>query len=284
MRLHLALVMALLSTVAGCTSAISTTQSAETLKRGQVFVSAGFNVSIPASKVVDGLDQAYHLEQKLRDDPGYQPSEEEQQAYLTTALSLGLFTSGAGNEFMLRYGLLEHLDLGLRYSISGVHGDAKWQFLDGGRSGWHGAVSVGYQHHIFEGFVFDLLDKVDINDFKRDDLELPLLFGRSFGPRGLRETSLTDFPLSGRFWIGPKLILSRVHLDARLTGFDESLTTDGTLWYAGGVVGGAIGLAGIEAYAELTVMELSFHATVFDRDRDLGGLIVMPAFGLQGTF
>lgn len=278
LRYALCSCLPLLATAA-CVSAISTTQSAETLRPGQVMASGATNVSVPVTQVIDALDAAYDLEERYRADSNYQPTEDEAQDYLDAAIGLALNAPGGGMDFMLRYGVARHVDVGLRYSTTGVHGDAKFQFLDQGPGGWAGAISLGYQYHLFQGVVFDVLEYLQIDDFSRHDLEIPLLFGRSFGqPLG------SGLALSGRTWFGPKVIVSRVAIDAALQRFDESLSTETTMFYAGGLLGAAIGLSGFEVFAELTVMHLTANATVLGRERDLGGWIVMPTFGVQGRF
>ena len=262
-----------------CASAISTTQSAETLAPGHVMVSAGNNVSIPASRIVDTLDAASNLEEKLRADPNYQFTDQERATYEDAVLGLALNQPGVAADFMVRYGIAKHLDAGLRYSTTGVHLDAKYQFLDRRPSGWHGAVSLGVRRHVFSGLIFDVLEKVDIKDFSRTDLELPLLFGRSF-----RQKIGGGLALSGRTWFGPKLILSKVSVDAKLGAVDETLSLNERMYYLGGVAGGSFGLSPIELFAELTVMNLVAKPTIANRQRDLGGVMIMPTVGIQARF
>lgn len=274
------LTLTMLTIVSGaCASAISTTQSAETLAPGHVLVSAGNNVSIPASRIVDTLDAAGDLEKKLRADPNYKFTDQERASYEDAVLGLALNQPGVAADFMARYGIAKHLDVGLRYSSTGVHLDAKYQFLDRGPSGWHGAVSLGVRRHLFSGLLFDVLEKVDIKDFSRTDLELPLLFGRSF-----RQKFSGSLALSGRAWFGPKLILSKVSVDAKLAAIDETLTLDDRMYYLGGVAGGAFGISPFELFAELTVMNLVAKPTIANRQRDLGGIMIMPTVGIQARF
>ena len=276
--LHAILLLAAFAT-GGCASAISTTQSAETLAPGRVLVSASNNVSIPASRIVDTLDAAGTLEEKLRADPAYKFTDEERATYEDAVLGLALNQPGVAADFMVRYGIAKHLDAGLRYSTTGVHLDAKYQFLDRGPSGWHGAVSLGVRRHLFSGLLFDVLEKVDIKDFSRTDLELPLLLGRSF-----RQKIGGGLSLAGRTWFGPKLIMSKVSVDAKLGAIDETLTLNDRMYYFGGVAGASFGISPFELFAELTVMNLVAKPTIANRQRDLGGIMVMPTIGVQARF
>jgi hypothetical protein len=270
----------LVLSLAGCSSAISTLQSPDVLRPGHVSVTAGIDVAIPVSRIADVLDQASALEDKVKADPGYQPTDEEKQAYLGAALGLALNAPGPITDVMGRVGLGHGFDVGLRYSATGLHGDVKWQFWNQGPDGWRAAVSVGYQYHRFKGLIFDLLEYIDIKDFSRHDLEIPLLVGRAFG-----EDADGAYPgWSGRVWGGPKLIVAWVSIDAKLDQFDDTLDHDGTMVYVGGVVGGALGYRGIELYLEMTVMHLSAEATILGAERDLGGIVLMPSFGLMTRF
>jgi hypothetical protein len=272
---------------ASCTSAISTTQSAETLRTGQAQVSIANNVAIPASRVIAAYDQAKSVARKLADDVNYKPTEQDKQDYLGAAIGLALSPPGVAADFMIRYGVADHLDAGLRYSTSGIHVDLKYQFLDA--AGWHGAVSLGVRHHMFSGLIFDLLEYIDIKDFSRNDVEIPLLVGRSFGHRGLRKlrnatSNSANSLLSGRYWFGPKFIASKTTIDANLMRFDTSLTISDTFTYVGGVAGGSIGLRGLELFAEITAMHLNANVNVLGQQRQLGGVVVMPSIGLQAAF
>ncbi len=242
-------------------------------------VSAGNNVSVPASRIVDTIDAATNLEEKLRNNPQYQVTAEDRAQYEDAVLGLALNQPGAAADFMIRYGVAKHFDAGLRYSSTGVHLDAKYQFLDGGPTGWHGALSLGVRRHLFSGLLFDVLDKIDINDFSRTDVEVPLLFGRSF-----RQKIGGGLSLSGRTWFGPKVIFSKVAVDAKLGTIDETLTLEDHMYYAGALAGGAFGIAPIELFAEITVLNLVAKPTIASRQRDLGGIIVMPTVGVQARF
>jgi hypothetical protein len=261
---------------AGCSTALSTVQTAETLPRGKWHVGAGMDVGVPVSRIADALSAAADIEEKVRDQgTNYMPTDEDRQQYADAMIGLALSAPGAGVDLMLRYGLGAHLDLGVRYTTTGFHGDVKWQFLGSNAAdvyGWSGAVSLGYANHSFSGLVFDVLELVKIDDFSRHDFEVPLILGKRFGR-------------FGRTWFGPKFIAAKVHIDATLAKLsDEPLDTDGWIYYVGGFAGVSAGYKGIEAYVELTAMNMVAKPTIFGRERDLGGLVVMPSFGIMARF
>src|SRR5688500_12382043 len=61
----------------GCSTALSTLQTAETVPKGHWQATGGMDVAIPVTRVIDAVDAAIDLEEKLRDDPGYEPTEAE---------------------------------------------------------------------------------------------------------------------------------------------------------------------------------------------------------------
>jgi hypothetical protein len=255
----------------GCSTALSTLQTAETVPKGHWQATGGMDVAIPVTRVIDAVDAAIDLEEKLRDDPGYEPTEAELQDYADAAIGLALSPPGTGIDLMLRRGFTDQLDVGVRYTTTGLHADAKFMFLrPTAPDGWTGSLSLGYAYHNFDGFIFDVLELLRIDDFSRHDLEVPIIFGKK-----LRY---------GHYWLGPKLVVAFVSIDAKLEYADETLQTDDTIYYYGGFAGASFGYRGVEVFAELTVMEMLAEPTIFGRKRDLGGTIVMPSAGLMARF
>jgi hypothetical protein len=262
---------------AGCSTALSTMQSAETLPARKWHVGVGMDVAVPVSRIADALQAAYHVEEKVRaEGTNYTPTDEDRREYTDAIIGLALSAPGTGVDVMVRRGLGAQVDVGARYTTTGLHADVKWQFLgsnrvDAAADGWNGALSVGYGYHSFDGLLFDVLELVQVDDFSRHDLEVPLIFGRRFGR-------------FGRTWFGPKLIAAKVHVDAQLQRLDATLDTDAWITYVGGFAGIAGGYRGFEAFVELTVMDLRAKPTILGEKRDLGGIVVMPAAGVVARF
>jgi hypothetical protein len=254
----------------GCSTALSTMQPADTLPKGGVHVGAGMDVGIPVTRVLDAIDQAEALADKYRADPSYMPTDADRRAALDAAIGLALNAPGVTTDLMVRYGVADRFDAGFRYTTSGLHLDGKLQFLRQ-PGGWDGAVSLGYANHSFKGTVFDALEYVGIDDFSRHDVELPLILGRRLSSWG-------------RFWAGAKYIYAKVSIDAKLQNVDETLTVDDSMHYLGGFAGFAAGYRWVYLFAELTIMEMVAKPTILGEPTDLGGTIVMPAFGLMARF
>ncbi len=245
-------------------------QPADTLKPGRFHVGVGSNLSIPASRIVDAIDTSTTLADKYADDPNYSPSEQEQRDYTASLVGLILNAPGINSDFMVRYGLIDKLDAGLRWTSTGVHGDAKYQFLDHA-SGWQGAISLGVSHHFFDGTVFDVLEYLHIDDFSRNDIEVPLIFGKRFGSWGY-------------LWGGPKYVFAKYSVDATIDNVAGLQSSDDSIHYYGAYSGFGLGYKSIYAFAELTVMNMVAKPVILGEKTDLGGIIVMPAFGLMARW
>ena len=263
-----AIVLLVLSS--GCATALSTTQPAETLHAGEIHVGVSTDVSIPASRIVDAVDAADDVGRKYVNDPDYVPTEAEKRQLFDAAVGLAVAGIGPLTDFHARYGILDWLDAGVRYTGVGLHLETKLQFL-GDRDGWQGSFTAGYVHHLFKGLVFDVLDFVAVDDFARSDVQLGALFG----------TRLGGF---GHFWVGPKYVFGHVSLDTTLQNVDETLSVSENLHYLGAVTGLAVGYKAVFVFAELTAMNLWASPTILGQETDIGGLVLMPSFGLMARF
>jgi hypothetical protein len=86
------------------------------------------------------------LEEQCR-TAGCSLSDEQKREYMDAAIGLALSAPGTTHDIMLRYGIHDRIDAGIRWSTTGAHADAKYQFLD--LAGWAGSISVGYRHQLF---------------------------------------------------------------------------------------------------------------------------------------
>lgn len=271
----------------GCATTLSTLQPAEPMKPGHVQANAAMNVNVPASRIVDAVDVAEDLASRYARDPGYVPTTEEQRRALAAGVGLGLSSPGPNQDFMLRVGLFRNFDAGLRWSGLAAHVDGKYRFMGGdpppkdgeARSftdelgpekdgGLQGSISIGLSKTLYSGFVFDALDYLQIGDYSRYNLEVPVIFG----------TALKDY---GHVWFGPKYVLSRYSVDASLRNVGVVPETSGTIHHLGAFGGVAVGYKVVFFVAELTVMKMFAEPTVFGQPTDLGGIVVVPAGGLM---
>ena len=257
---------------AGCSAGLATMQPAQTLPKGGWHAGAGVNVQIPVTRTLEVLDAAQDIDDSYVKNPDYTPTEEEQHRYQDAMLGLALSAPGATVDLMLRHGFARRFDAGVRFTTTAVHADGKYQFLgEGDGSGWDGAISLGYAHHLFDSLVFDVLEHLGIDDFAREDLQIPLIFGRRMGQWGF-------------LWGGPKYVLTYYAVDARIANAAEVESTEGFVHYVGGFAGVALGWRWVHAIAELTVMDLIAKPTIAGREVDVGGIIVVPSLGLMARW
>jgi hypothetical protein len=262
------LVPPLAAAALGCSTTLSTLQPAETLKEGSIHAGVAANVNAPVGRVIDVLGVGQTAATKVIQDGKYTPTQDEQQKLLDAAVGLGLNPPGATPDVMIRYGFYKGFDAGLRYSGSAMHVDAKAQFLGGGEDEWAGSISLGYSRARYHGIGFDVVDVVQIAEFSRHNLEVPLLFGRRLGP-------------FGHVWAGPKYVGSYYRLDATIRNVGAVPTTSGVIHYLGGFAGVALGYKHVFAMAEITIADMIARPLVYGREVDVGGIVVMPSLGVM---
>jgi hypothetical protein len=285
--LVVAVVLTLALATSACSTTLSTLQPAEPMRPGHVQVNVAQNVNVPASRIVSAVDVAQEQARRYASDTGYRPTPEDQRRIVAATTGLALSSPGVNPDLMLRVGVIDDLDVGLRWSGINAHADAKYRFLGGSpraagdassrfrdeigpdkEGGFQGAVSLGISRSLYSGLVFDALNFLDIGGYSRWNVELPVIFG----------TALGDF---GHVWFGPKYVFSAYSVDASLRNVGAIDGTSGTAHHLGGFGGAALGYKVIFVFAELTVMKMFAEPSIFGRPTDLGGIIVVPSGGLM---
>ncbi|MBM7116127.1 hypothetical protein [Archangium primigenium] len=289
-----ALLLALLLST-GCASTLSTLQTAKPLARGQVRVSGATGVFVPAgqlgSLISQGISEGRAIRDAVAGGKPYHLDEREAQRLLGVGVALAVAPPGPSNELMIRTGLLAShgLDVGLRLSTTSLRFDAKARLAHGGdaedddslpdyrRKSYDIALGAAVARHLFKSPVLDALEIVQINDFSRWDLEVPLYLSVDVGD---------VFKLYG----APKYIYSRTSLDSKLvdysrggqdvSGFDLGLPARVSNHFMGASVGVALGFRYVHLYAELTGGYSHCRPVLFGQARDLGGVTLYPAVGI----
>ena len=148
--------------------------------------------------------------------------------------------------------------MGLRYSGISWRLDTKVRILHSGdgaevpenqRRSVDVAVGLAGARHLFKSPVLDVLEIVQIDDFSRWDVELPLYVS-------------TDFGDIFRLYAAPKYIYSRTRLDEKLinfaeqgkdvTGFDVGLPARVKSEFVGSTFGVSLGYKYVHVFAEVT--------------------------------
>jgi hypothetical protein len=275
----------------GCATTLSTMQTARTLAPGQVQVTGGMGVFLPVGnliRVVDtGIDQGEEARDAVDEGRPYALSEEDQQKLLTAGVALMVAPPGVSPELMVRVGVVDRVDVGLRYSGISLRADAKVLLFHGGDSdggrmetgqrSYDVALGLGAARHFFSSPVLDVLEVVEMGDFSRYDVEVPLYVSADFGD---------VFKLYG----APKYVYSHTRMDERLvdfsrqgkpvSGFDATLPASVDSHFVGSTVGLALGYRYVYLFAELTGGYVFCKPTLFGVERNLGGVTLYPAFGL----
>jgi hypothetical protein len=279
-----------LALTTGCASNLSTMQTAKPLARGQFQVSLGAGAFIPVGQIGDaidiGINQGKALKNSVENHESVHLSEADQQRMLTSGVALAVAPPGLVHEVMLRAGLADNLDVGLRYSGVSWRADAKFRFLHSGdgeevrenaRRSFDMAIGLAGARHSFEGPVFDLLKIIKVDDFKRYDVEVPLYIS-------------TDIGDIFRLYAAPKYIYSHTSLDEQLvnyaeqgydvSGFDARLPATVKSEFVGSTFGVSLGYKYVHVFAEITGGYTFCKPFLFGEQRNLGGATFYPAVGI----
>jgi len=273
-----------LLTCAGCATSVSTLQTARVLKPGQIQVTGALEGSVHTSAVSEALDAVGSLEGELRaaESGDIAISESTQREAIEAAVALVLFTPSLQPVAVARVGLFEKAEGGLRYTGSLLRLEGKYQIAAADPSGGVDLALMGaWGHHLgvgpsFAESAFDLLDYVDLGDYRRDDAHLGLIVSRDYGD-----------------WLSlygaARLMASFYALDATLkrveteTGAPKS-SLDGAFFSAGLAGGLFVGYRYVFLNAELTVMRTWFSPEVVGREVALGGYVIAPTGGVTLRF
>jgi hypothetical protein len=274
----------------GCATNLSTLQTAKPLARGQFQVTVGSGLYVPVGQLVDvidlGIDKGKEINDAVQRGESVHLSEEDQQRMLTAGLSLAVAPPGPVTEVTIRAGLADDIDVGLRYSGISLRLDTRYRFFHAGdgpqvaetnRKSFDMALGLAGARHSFKSPVLDVLKIVQVDDFSRWDVEVPLYVSFDFGD-------------IFRLYAAPKYIYSRTSLDERLvaaaqqgqdvTGFDVSLPAKVNSHFIGSSFGLSLGYKYVHVFAELTGGYTSCKPFLFGQERNLGGATFYPAIGI----
>jgi hypothetical protein len=294
-----------------CSTTLSSLQTAKTLDPGQVRLSAGVGLYVPATQGVKVIAQGVELTQRtaasLARNEAPTLSTDDEQAALTSALALALFPPSSQFEAMLRVGLWRNIDVGLKLSSNALRFDARYRLFhssryeqndqfsevpheagflksigqDGKRDSTDVTLGVGLSRYLFKNPILDVLKYVKLGDFSRWDVDGTLYFSRDF---------LKYFGLYGAV----KYVWSHTETDQTLVRFSQaaseitqtSIQVPAVLntQFLGGTVGLRAGIPQISFFLELTVGNTWAVARVLEAQRDFGGITVYPALGFASAF
>ncbi len=285
--------LALLVVGSGCATNLSALQTGKTLRPGQIRVGVGAGVYIPAGQVVtaigEGVKQAKNGVSAAQNRENFSVSEDDQERLITTALALAVLPPSTSWEINARYGLLDNLDVGLRYGLNALRADAKLRLIhagdpegegQGGRRSFDVSLGLGVSKYFFSNPLMEVLEKVKLASFSRWDIEVPAYISADFNPY---------FGI----YFSPKYIYSHTTVEMKILEvaescgcLEEQLQVPATvkMHFVGATAGLRAGLPRFSVFVEMTAGNTFVKPTVIGKERNLGGVTLFPSIGLAGTF
>lgn len=271
--------------VSGCAPALSTMHPATVAPHRNVDAGAAFGVSVPIAGVSSTVGTARDNVERTRD--GEPLSDADRDDIIRTSLGLTLNPPSFGSQYRVAYGIVDGAEVELRYALSAFRLGARWQMMkpESRERPLAGSVGIGVSRYVFSlGVPGYLAPIVDVDDFTRYDVDVPVLFGVSHDIYHV--------------WGGPKLVASFMSAGIDVcTQFDTaerecgeraSATLDGNAFYFAGQLGGAVGYKHVWIGAELTMAYVTGDAAGTLRTADVNekktysfdDVILYPVVGL----
>ncbi|MGI5864785.1 MAG: hypothetical protein ACOX6T_22435 [Myxococcales bacterium] len=280
--------LALLSVVwaSGCATNLSTMDTARTTPVKHVQVNMAYGIHAPLGWTSGLFDAGASMLQNKFDGKPVFTADEAEELY-ESALELALMPPAAIWQLQARTGILDDLDVGLRYSTTQLRLDTKYRFHHAGddeRRSSHAAIGFAVSKYLFSNPVFDWLGYIKIDGFSRWDFEVPLLY--SF-----------EYRRSFMFYCGAKYIYTRFSLDENLYNLQRKVVeladqpaivdqVDSDMHFFGSVLGLGGGYKYVYVFTELSFGYVHSTPEMYSfidkqkKPRDLGGVSIYPSIGL----
>ncbi len=300
----------------GCAANLATLVDAETVAPKKVHVNFGYGVFLPLGPVAKlaeaGLTEAKRLGDLAKTGQNPPLGDAEKRTLLDAGVAIALMPPSTGWEVQARTGIIDNLDIGLRYSVNQVRGDVRYRLYHSelweppeaqpaataGETGlkekvasalapdkrlrsYDATVQLGVSRYLFKNIIFELLDFVKLGDFSRWDFDLTLTWG-------------LDIRRIFKFYGGPKVIYTRFKMDENLYEIskfagDQGLpilteSIDHDMWFFGAVAGIAAGYKWVFVFLELTGGYTYSRPVVLGEERDIGGPTLYPTIAIAAKF
>jgi hypothetical protein len=262
---------------AGCAPALSSFTPAHVAPRKHVQAEVGLDVSIPTGTIGEVVDAGEALADNADDR---ELSDEEQEQLFRAGAALALNPPSATPHFGVAYTVLDHFEIGGRYSIGALRLAARYQLLEQAPDGIDLTVGLGGARYVYEFPISDQIPFVHLEDFTRWQLDFPVLVGKHgswyriwAGPRAL----VTFY--------GTELTFEQPEIPGVTGEKTVAASIDGVATYLGAQVGAAIGYKYVFFGFELTCAKFWTSANLKlpgrEREVDLESLIIYPGFALM---
>jgi hypothetical protein len=274
-----------------CATTLSSMQTAVPVEPGHVQVEGAYGFNVPIGPTViaitQGVKQTRNAIEAANSHQQYVLSDEDKQQLLTAGIALAVMPPGPSYEVMVRTGILRDWDAGIKYSTNGsLKLDTKFRLLHVERLGddslmapkFDFAIGFGGGKTFLQSPFIDALEYVQMGDFSRYDLEVPVYASVTWGE-------------ILKLWVVPKYVYNHTSFDERLVqvsqgvgaviGQDVSLPEEVNTHFAGASVGIGAGYRWVHVMLELTAGYTWCRPYVLGQYRELGGVTLYPAIGVE---
>ncbi len=264
------LLLSLAALAGGCALNLNEARPARVLRGGEMEISQVSSVVLPTAFFTQAIDAADQSARAVTQ--GEEVDEAQRRSILRAAVLSAVH--GPGYDAQLQFGL----GLGYRFDVSarlasGIYGLSVRRGFDLGL--WDGSLGARLLYNTGSStipYVDDINDVLSVADTQRLDSQLFASVGREWGEWG-------------RLWFGAKGMHSIYRVDVEGDILDTGdVRVTGQAYYLGGFVGLALGFRYLFVVAEIMALYSWGGGDIGGRDIDLDTPVLVPSWGLRGTF
>ena len=276
----------------GCATNLSSLQTAKTLQPGQIRITGGMGYFVPVGQLANGAVAGVKLGAEAitakMQNQDYVLTADDKESLGAAAIALTMIPPSSVYEINARVGVFNNFDLGFRYSINSMRGDAKFRlYHSGDAEGWDEtrgrsydvAIGAGVSKYIL-GTPVSVVGGVKLDNFNRWDLEIPVYFSADWNSH------------IGVYFV-PKVLLSRTTLTQTFParpcscgGTTPESTSEASvnMMFYGATLGLRFGGWRVTGLLEATVGNTEAYPVIAGKKRSIGGATIQPNIGLAVSF
>ena len=267
----------------GCATSLTNMTQARVLKQGQVQGSVGFQADIH-TKSISSFGALGELAVDQIENGSDEISEETLRRGLDVALTYAFFPLGGSPEVIARAGvwdgLLEGVDVGIRYNGSVIKGDVRLGLFESADRALAVTAQLGYGH---QGSVTPgPIEWLTLTELSRNDLDFAVSVG-------------WEYPEIFKVYAAPRVLFSLITSSPKLSKSVRDRLPAGvlelgpqqffpstTMAYYSGNTGFLVGYKYVFLNVDLSVFRIDFKPQVIGVERDYSGWVVAPTIGITG--
>lgn len=267
----------------GCATSLTNMSQARVLKPGEVQASFGYQIDVHTQAVEGVLEAGEVAAEQIKNGSG-EISEETLRRGLDAALLLTFFPISGSPEVIGRVGVwdgvLEGLDLGIRYNGTVLKGDLRLGLFESADRALAVTAQVGYGSH--SSVAPGAIEWVTLTEWSRKDFDFAVSVG-------------WEYPDIFKAYVAPRVLLSSISSEPKLSDsvrerLPENLKNldphayfpSSTILYLGGNTGFLVGYKYVFFNVDLSVFRIQFEPEILGQTRDYGGWAIAPTIGLTG--